>query len=155
MAFITCSFTDGDVVLSAIQPIMSRPRFWVSLKYWYWKTMKLVSACGLLPVKMPAMVKSQVREPFRWVKMLLMIGTRSPTFQPHFFAMASPTSALVRSRRKACRAPAAWRSVVVDRHVTLRLDREHDQEVLRVLIVAAEPVEMRELPHAFDARARG
>ena len=49
-------------------------------------------------------VKSQVREPFRWVKMLLMIGTRSPTFQPHFFAMASPTSALVRSRRKVCRA---------------------------------------------------
>ena len=33
---------------------------------------------------MPTMVKSQVREPFRCVKMLLVIGTRSPTFQPHF-----------------------------------------------------------------------
>ena len=47
MAFVTCSFADGDVVLSAIQPIMSLPRFWVSLKYWYWNTMKLVSTLRL------------------------------------------------------------------------------------------------------------
>ena len=52
----------------------------------------------------PTIVKSQVREPFFCVKMLLMIGTRSPTFQPHFFSMVSPTRAPVRSRMKACRA---------------------------------------------------
>ena len=42
------------------------------------------------------MAKSQVREPFFCEKMLLAIGTRSPTFQPHFRASRSPTSAAVR-----------------------------------------------------------
>jgi hypothetical protein len=66
-----------------------------------------VSICGVLPVKMPTMSKSQVCEPLRWEKMLLAIGTRSPTFHPHLRAMVSPTTAPVRVRMKACRASGA------------------------------------------------
>ena len=69
--------------------------------------MKLVSICGFFGAMMPTIVMSQVRAPFFCEKMLLAIGMRSPTFQPHLRASASPTSVPVRSRRKAWRASGA------------------------------------------------
>jgi hypothetical protein len=52
-----------------------------------------------------------------------MIGTRSPTFQPNCFAIASPTK-------------------------RLRIDRELREEVALVLVVAAEPLPLARALHA-------
>ena len=88
--------------------------------------------------------------------MLLESGIRSPTFQPHFAIMRSPTSAPARSRMKASRACGLKIEVaVVELHVALRIDREDDEEVLRILVVAAEPVGVRHLARRRRRRRPG
>ncbi len=40
--------------------------------------------------------------------------------------------------------------IAVELEVGLRLNRHHDQKILRILVVAAEPIEVRDLPHTLD-----
>ena len=107
MALATPSFCDGEEVFSAIQPIRSRPKFCVSLKYSYCGTHEIGVDVGLARPDGAHDRQIPGTRAVLCVKMLLMIGTRSPTFQPHFFSMASPTRTPVRSRMNAWRASAA------------------------------------------------
>ena len=66
-------------------------------------------------------------------------------------ARFSPTSAPVRLRMKACRISGVnSKSSSRSRDVGLGLNRHGNEEILRILIVAAEPVRVRDLPHAFE-----
>ena len=66
--------------------------------------------------------------------------TRSPSFQPNRRARPSPTMQPVRSSRKACFSSGGEHDFRIHPQVALGLDRDCSEEVLRILVDAAEPV---------------
>ena len=73
-------------------------------------------------------------------KIAPLMGMRSPTFQPKRSAVASPTMAPCLSARKACHWSSGTRNSGYMLPVGLVVDGELGEEVLLVLVHAAEPV---------------
>ena len=109
-----------------------------------------MSTWSALPLTMPAMVRSQVWPPLFWLKMLLVTGNAiadlPAPFLRQFFADHRAAAVADEGLKLFGRN---FEFAAVDVEIGVRLDRERHEEVLRVLIIAAEPVGEGHLPHPF------